>query len=88
MSEKDTPRRIELGGETFIPDPEYCETKLGGATRRTAQRYDKQGQPYVMIAGEKWRPLNACAAWWTGRIVRKRPEATRRHSPRSATAVA
>jgi hypothetical protein len=86
MSEKDSARRIELGDETLIPDPDYCATRLGGATRRTAQRYDKKGQPYVMIAGEKWRPLNACAEWWAGRIVRKRPEATRRHSARSVAA--
>ena len=87
MSEKDTPRRsIKLGDETLIPDEDYCKEQLAGATRRTAQRYDGQGQPYVMIAGEKWRPLNACSEFWAGRIVRKRPEVTRRrYSARAIT---
>jgi hypothetical protein len=86
-SEKDAPRCIQLGDETLIPDPDYCATKLGGATQRTAQKYDKLGQPYVMIRGEKWRPLNVCAAFWAGRIIRKEPQRPkRRYSARTATA--
>jgi hypothetical protein len=72
-SEKDASRRIEFGGETYMPDSEYCATKLN-VTQRTGSKYDREGQPYVMIGGEKWRPLNACAEFWASRIVRKQPK--------------
>jgi hypothetical protein len=52
------PRRIQIPGDTLIPDQEWCDLQLGGATRRTSQRLDKDGCPYTYIRGEKWRPLN------------------------------
>jgi hypothetical protein len=78
MSEKDQIRRIELGDDFLIPDGDFCQESLGGATRRTSQRLDKEGLPYVMIAGRKWRPVKACRAWLANRIVVKQQAPTRR----------
>jgi hypothetical protein len=89
MSEKDQIRRIEINEDFLIPDGDFCQESLGGATRRTSQRLDKQGLPYVMIAGRKWRPVKACRAWLANRIVVKRQEPTRRrYSARGASVVA
>ena len=74
MSLDDQPKRtghIEIPGDTLVPDPEFCDEVLNGATRRTAQRLDAKGLPYVMVAGKKLRPLNEGRAWLAARIVRK-----------------
>jgi hypothetical protein len=83
MSEKDPSRRIEIDGDILITDEEFCRVALDDATRRTAQRLDRQGLPYVKIAGKKFRPLNAGRAWLTARIVSKTHEerTPRRHEP-------
>jgi hypothetical protein len=83
-SEKDAPSVIEFGGETYMADSEYCETKLN-VTQRTSSKYDKLGQPFLMIGGVKYRPLNACAEFWASRIVRKQPKrVARKYSARVA----
>jgi hypothetical protein len=74
MSNKDPARRIEIGGDTLITDEEFCRVALDDATRRTSQRLDREGLPYVYIAGRKFRPLNAGRAWLADRIVRKTHE--------------
>jgi hypothetical protein len=46
---------------------------LAGANRRTAKRYEREGLPFVMVAGKKYRPLGQGRAWLASRItVRKR----------------
>jgi hypothetical protein len=62
------PERIELDGDTLLKDELWCDEVLGGATRRTAQRLDAEGCPYVVVRGYKYRPLNAGRAWLAGRI--------------------
>jgi hypothetical protein len=74
VSEKDPSRRIEVDGDILITDQEFCHVALDDATRRTAQRLDQEGLPYVFIAGKKFRPLNAGRAWLTARIVSKTHE--------------
>jgi hypothetical protein len=78
MSNKDPSRRIEIDGDILITDEEFCRIALDGGTRRTAGRLDHQGLPYVMIAGKKFRPLNAGRAWLADRIVRKTHEQHKR----------
>lgn len=74
----DALRRIQLAGDVLIPDDEFCDEVLAGATRRTAQRLDSQGLPFVMVAGHKYRPLNQGRDWLAGRIVSKQPPRTLR----------
>jgi hypothetical protein len=59
---------IEIPGDILIPDEEFCLVVLAGACRRTATRYDAEGLPFVMVRGQKFRPLNAGRAWVAGRI--------------------
>jgi hypothetical protein len=63
-------RRIEIPGDTLIPDEEFCDEVLAGATRRTSQRYDAKGLPFAMIGGIKWRPIGEGRAWVAARIQR------------------
>jgi hypothetical protein len=74
------PRRIEIPGDTLILDEEFCTIVLGGAVRRTSQRYDKEGCPHIYIAGHKYRPLNEGRAWLAGRIKRRNPKKSGRRS--------
>jgi hypothetical protein len=74
------PRRIQIPGDTLIPDQEWCDLQLAGATRRTSQRLDKDGCPYIYIRGEKWRPLNEGQRWLAGRIKRRNPKKPGRRS--------
>jgi hypothetical protein len=74
MSFEDQPPtlpRIEIPGDVLVPDTEFCEMVLGGATRRTAQRLDAEGLPYLIVAGRKFRPLNEGRAWLAKRIERR-----------------
>ena len=77
MSEEqpaDTSHHIEIPNDTLIPDEEFCDEVLAGATRRTGGRLDAEGLPYVIIAGRKYRPLKEGREWLANRIVRKRQE--------------
>ena len=64
-------RRIEIPGDVLLPDADFLNEVLAGATRRTGSRLDSEGLPFVMVAGRKYRPLNEGRAWLAGRIVRK-----------------
>ena len=71
--------RIEIGEDTLVTDEEFCTLVLAGVSRRTAKRYERQGLPYVLLGGRKYRPLNAGRAWVAGRIkVREVPPRRRR----------
>ena len=53
--------------------PCACTACGNGANRRTAKRYEREGLPFVMVAGRKYRPLGQGRAWLASRIkVRKR----------------
>jgi hypothetical protein len=73
-------RRIEIPGDTLILDEEWCDLGLAGATRRTSQRLDKKGCPYVYIAGKKYRPLEECRRWLASRIKRRNQKPSRRNA--------
>jgi hypothetical protein len=73
---------IDIPGDVLIPDGEFCDVVLGGTTRRTALRYERDGLPFVMISNRKFRPLNAGREWLARRIqaVAYRPQRRRRAS--------
>jgi hypothetical protein len=63
-----TATRIDIPGDVLIPDEVFCREVLDGATRRTAHRYTREGLPFVMVRGRKFRPLNAGREWLAARI--------------------
>jgi hypothetical protein len=65
--------RIEIPGDVLIPDAQFCADVLAGAARRTAARLDRQGLPFVMVRGHKYRPLNEGRKWLADRIRRRQP---------------
>jgi hypothetical protein len=71
---REKPARLEIpiDGDVLIPDLDFCRDFLQG-TRKTGSRYDKQGLPFVVLSGKKYRPLEACKAWLAGRIRRLNP---------------
>jgi hypothetical protein len=73
--------RIEIGGDTLVTDAEFCATVLAGVHRRTARRYERDGLPFVMVGGKKYRPLGQGRAWLASRIkVRRNASPRRRRS--------
>jgi len=81
MSESIASPRIDVGDDVLIPDAEFCALVLGGIHRRTAARYEREGLPYVMLGGRKYRPLAQGRAWLAARIkVRKALPRRRRAS--------
>jgi hypothetical protein len=74
---------IDIGDDKAIPDADFCRQFLNDATRRTAGRYDKLGLPYLMVNGEKWRPINAGKGWLASRIQQRNQKPERRHRPRA-----
>jgi hypothetical protein len=78
---KSRPRRIELGDDVLVIDEDFHQEVLAGASRRTGKRLEADGLPFVMVAGCKYRPLNAGRAWLADRITRKnQPQKRRRAS--------
>jgi hypothetical protein len=76
-------RHIEIPGDVLIPDADFCRDVLNDCARRTAKRYEAEGLPFVMVAGKKFRPLNAGREWLAARIqaqVAYRPQRRRRAS--------
>jgi predicted site-specific integrase-resolvase len=68
---------IELpNGDKAIPNAEFAD-KLGVVVR-TLNNYDREGLPYLMIGGKKYRPLNEGLAWIAQRIRRRNPRRTAR----------
>jgi len=79
---REPPCGIEIPGDVLILDGEFCETVLGGATRRTAKRLEAEGLPFAMVAGRKYRPLNEGRAWLATRIKRLNRPLMRRRGAR------
>jgi hypothetical protein len=76
--------RIPLpDGDELIPDAEFLQL-AGGVTYRTGWNWDREGCPYTMIGGKKYRPLNEGLAWLASRIKRRNPR--RAIPPRRAPA--
>jgi hypothetical protein len=61
-------------GDTLIPDGEFAEKV--GATRRTLGNYDREGCPFTIIAGVKYRPLREGLSWFESRIKRRNSRRT------------
>jgi hypothetical protein len=83
-----TAAHITIPGDILISDDEFCREVLDGATRRTARRYERDGLPFVMIRGRKFRPLNAGREWLAARIkaqVAYRPQRHRRPGRKPTT---
>jgi hypothetical protein len=77
---KDRPRRIEIPGDVLVIDEDFCADVLAGSTSRTGRRLEAQGLPFVMVAGRKYRPLNAGRRWLADRITRRNQPAKRRRA--------
>jgi hypothetical protein len=75
---RDPAGRIEIPGDVLVPDAEFCNLVLGGATRRTATRLEAQGLPFAIVAGRKYRPLNEGRTWLAARIERRGQLPTKR----------
>jgi hypothetical protein len=75
---KSRPRRIELGDDVLVIDADFHQEVLAGASRRTGKRLESDGLPFVMVAGCKYRPLNAGRAWLAERIMQKNKTQKRR----------
>ena len=65
--------RIEIPDDMLISDKEFCATVLAGVNRRTAKRYERDGLPYVMVGGRKYRPLAQGRVWLASRITARKP---------------
>ena len=63
------------GGDTLVADSEIAEEL--DVTQRTLTSYDKQGCPFVMIGGKKWRPHDEVMTWIASRIKRRNPPRSR-----------
>lgn len=77
---KDRPPRIEIAGDVLLIDELFHKEVLGGANRRSGKRYEAEGLPFVMVAGCKYRPLNAGRAWLADRITTKNQKPKRRRA--------
>jgi hypothetical protein len=71
MSAQVRPACIPLpNGDALIPDAVFLGI-AGGVTARTGNTWDKQGCPFVMIGGRKWRPKKEGLNWIAARIRRR-----------------
>jgi hypothetical protein len=84
-SQTRAPVRIEIPGDVLIPDEDFCRDVLAGANRRTARRYEREGLPFVMVAGKKFRPLSQGRAWLASRIQAHKASPPRRRHTRVAS---
>jgi len=76
MSVQDPTACIPLpNGDELILDANFLEI-AGGVTSRTGNTWDKQGCPYTMIGGRKWRPKKEGLNWLASRIQRRNPRRT------------
>ena len=64
-------RHIEIPGDILLPDQEFCDVVLDGATTRTARRLEAEGLPFTLVRGRKYRPLREGRAWLAARIQRR-----------------
>ena len=74
MSENDAGPRIEIPGDTLVLDKEFCREVLDDCHVRTARRYEREGLPFVLVNGRKFRPLNAGREWLKSRIISTAPK--------------
>jgi len=73
MSVEERVTRIPLpNGDALILDAEFLGA-AGGVTARTGSTWDKEGCPFAMIGGRKWRPEKEGFAWLASRIRRRNP---------------
>ena len=77
---KSRPRRIQLQDDVLVIDEDFHQEVLAGASRRTGKRLEAEGLPFAMVAGCKYRPLNAGRAWLADRITHKNKPKRRRAS--------
>jgi hypothetical protein len=77
---KTRPRRIAIPGDTLVLDDDFCSDVLAGASRRTSKRLESEGLPSVMVAGCKYRPIDAGRAWLASRITRRNQPQKRRRA--------
>ena len=66
------PVRIELADDVLISDEEFCALVLAGIHRRTARRYEREGLPFVMVGGKKFRPSARGGLGWPDAFNRAR----------------
>ena len=70
--------RINLpNGDTLVPDGEIAAELA--VVRRTLGAWDRDGCPFVIVGGRKYRPRNETLLWIASRIRRRNP---RRGRPR------
>jgi hypothetical protein len=67
---------IQIPNDVLIPDSEFASL-LDNITRRTLGNYDREGLPFVMVGGKKYRPRDEALAWVASRIQRRNPRRTR-----------
>jgi hypothetical protein len=66
-------------GDELIPDAEFLAL-AGGVTYRTGLNWDKEGCPYTLIGGIKYRPHREGLTWLASRIKRRNPSRSTRRS--------
>jgi hypothetical protein len=75
------PARIVLNGDELVRDDVFHTEVLAGANRRTGKRYERDGLPYVLIRGLKYRPLREGREWLANRIQRPNQKPARGGRP-------
>jgi hypothetical protein len=76
------PERIPLNDDELVRDD--IKQAERGVSKRTAQREDAEGAPYIMIGGVKYRPNREYNAFTASRIVRQGPPPAKRRRARRA----
>jgi hypothetical protein len=76
VDDQTRPNRVEIPNDILYPGRRLLSRSLGRCARRTAKRYEREGLPYILIRGRKFRPLNAGRTWLASR-TRKAPKRRR-----------
>jgi hypothetical protein len=63
------PERITIAGKEFARNDVLAAE--GGITERTLNRGDARGDPYLMLYGVKYRPVEEHAAYLLGKVKRR-----------------
>jgi hypothetical protein len=79
------PKHITIGDEIF--DRNDISAGQYGESERSHNRRDREGAPYLMIGGVKYRPRSRLATHILGRIQQHKPVAPKRRRV-TATAAA
>jgi hypothetical protein len=75
------PQRITLDDDVLLRDDVFLAEVLAGANRRTGKRYERDGLPYVLVRGLKYRPLREGREWLANRIQRPNQKPARGGRP-------